>query len=66
MNGSADEWLEAHGLGKYADAFRENDVDMRALAHLTDEDLRELGLSLGHRRVLLAALKTHDWAETLP
>ncbi len=57
MSDAADEWLEAHGLGKYVSVFRENDVGMRALPHLTEDDLRELGLSLGHRRVFDAALR---------
>ena len=49
-------WLGALGLGKYADAFAENDVDLRALSALTEDDLKELGLSLGHRRILQQAL----------
>ncbi len=49
-------WLEGLGLGQYASAFATNDVELRALPHLTDQDLRELGVSLGHRRVLLAAI----------
>ena len=56
MDGQIREWLEDLGLGQYADAFAENDVDLRALAYLTDDDLKELGVSLGHRRVLLAAI----------
>ncbi|MEX0339190.1 MAG: adenylate/guanylate cyclase domain-containing protein, partial [Arenibacterium sp.] len=57
MDKDADAWLRAHGLEQYCDVFRENDVDMRALPYLSEEDLRELGLSLGHRRVFMAALK---------
>ena len=56
METDADKWLLANGLGKYCDVFRQNDVDMRALPHLSEEDLRELGLSLGHRRIFTAAL----------
>ena len=37
------QWLEDLGLGQYANAFVENDVDLRALAYLTDDDLKELG-----------------------
>jgi class 3 adenylate cyclase/predicted ATPase len=51
-------WLEAHGLGKYAKVFADNDVDLDVLADLTDADLERLGLSLGHRRKLLHALET--------
>ena len=51
------QWLEGLGLGRYAQAFAENDIDLRALPHLSDDDLNELGLSLGHRRILQGALK---------
>jgi hypothetical protein len=44
------------GLGKYVTVFAENDIDYRALRHLTEEDLKSLGLSLGHRKILLAAV----------
>jgi class 3 adenylate cyclase len=49
-------WLERLGLGKYTTVFAENDIELRALRHLTDEDLKSLGISLGHRRILLAAI----------
>lgn len=49
-------WLDGIGLGRYASVFEANDVDLAVLSHLSDEDLRELGLSLGHRRKLQAAL----------
>jgi class 3 adenylate cyclase/tetratricopeptide (TPR) repeat protein len=50
-------WLETLGLGQYASAFAENDVDFTVLAQLTDADLRELGVtSLGHRKRLLIAI----------
>jgi class 3 adenylate cyclase/tetratricopeptide (TPR) repeat protein len=50
-------WLEGLGLGRYASAFAENDIDFAVLSDLTDADLKELGIgSLGHRKRLLAAL----------
>jgi class 3 adenylate cyclase len=49
-------WLHEHGLGKYADTFLENEVDMRGLPLLSDDDLKELGLPLGARRSLQAAI----------
>lgn len=58
------EWLKALGLGKYADTFVENDVDLQALAHLDRDDLKEMGVSLGHRKVILAAIaKLNDDSE---
>jgi len=50
-------WLERHGLGQYAEVLAANDVDLDVLPHLSDDDLKELGFSLGHRRKLLAALR---------
>jgi len=56
MDDDVTSWLNDLGLGKYAETFRENDVDFRALPHLTEADLRELGVTLGHRKILLAAV----------
>ena len=51
------DWLEKLELGQYRVAFTENDIDFAVLPHLTDTDLKELGLtSLGHRKRLLAAI----------
>lgn len=35
-------WLARLGLDKYIDAFTANEVDLDALRHLSDDDLREL------------------------
>ena len=59
--GSLHAWLERLGLGKYASVLAEQDVDLGILPKLSDEDLRELGLPLGARRRILAAI-----AETPP
>ena len=52
------QWLDGLGLGKYAQAFTENGVELQHLPHLTDDDLKELGLPLGPRRYLQAAIET--------
>ena len=44
------------GMSDYAQRFAENDIDVSVLRHLTDRDLNELGVSLGHRRKMLAAI----------
>ena len=49
-------WLDGLGLGQYAAAFAENDVDWDVLAELDEPDLEKLGLSLGHRKKLLKAI----------
>ena len=56
MPDSVTQWLEQLGLGQYAEAFAENAIDHRALPALTEDDLKELGLKLGHRRVLQLAI----------
>ena len=50
------DWLEKLGMSEYAQRFAENDIDISVLRHLTDQDLKELGVSLGHRRKMLAAI----------
>ena len=60
-------WLRELGLERYAQAFRDNDVDARILPHLTADDLRDIGIaSVGHRRALLAAIGKLDTAEPEP
>jgi hypothetical protein len=49
------DWLEKLGLGQYAQRFAENDIDVSVLPHLTDQSLKELGVSLGHRLKILAS-----------
>jgi class 3 adenylate cyclase len=50
------EWLAKIGLERYAAAFADNDIDATVLRYLTDADLEKIGVSLGHRRKLLAAI----------
>ncbi len=50
------QWLELHGLGKYTEVFVENDVGFDVLPQLTEEHLKDLGISLGDRLRLLKAL----------
>ncbi len=38
-------WLRSLGLGKYAAAFRNNEIDGTVLPDLTAEDLKELGVT---------------------
>ncbi|MFQ5955672.1 MAG: adenylate/guanylate cyclase domain-containing protein, partial [Kiloniellales bacterium] len=64
MAGDVREWLEGFGLDKYAEAFVENGVDLRALPHLSEDDLKELGVLLGHRRILLAAIASFQDQES--
>jgi class 3 adenylate cyclase len=54
------EWLAKIGLERYVPAFAENDIDASVLRHLTDADLEKIGVSLGHRRKILAAIAELD------
>jgi class 3 adenylate cyclase len=60
------EWLKGLGLDRYAAVFAENDIDFDLLGQLTDEDLKDLGVtSFGNRKRLLAAIAEMN-AKTLP
>jgi class 3 adenylate cyclase len=50
-------WLEELGMSEYAQRFAENDIDIDLLGELTDEDFDRLGVSLGHRRRMLRAIR---------
>jgi class 3 adenylate cyclase/predicted ATPase len=49
-------WLRSLGLQQYEASFRENAIDATVFPDLTDQDLKELGVLLGHRRKLLRAI----------
>jgi class 3 adenylate cyclase/predicted ATPase len=50
------DWLEKLGMSEYAPRFSENAIDVSVLRHLTDQDLKDIGIRLGHRRKMLAAI----------
>jgi class 3 adenylate cyclase len=50
-------WLEKLGMSEYTERFVENDIDIDVLNELTDQDFDRLGVSLGHRRRMLRALR---------
>ena len=49
-------WLRSLGLERFEAAFRENDIDETVLRDLTDDHLREMGLTLGARVKLMKAI----------
>jgi class 3 adenylate cyclase/tetratricopeptide (TPR) repeat protein len=51
------EWLEARGLGRYADALLAQDIELDILPRLTDADLTAAGLPVGARKRLLQAIE---------
>ncbi len=49
-------WLQQHGLSAYAAAFSQAEVDLELVPCLTDDDLKQMGVTaLGPRRKILAA-----------
>ena len=54
------DWLAANGLGQYAETFAANDIELDLLPSLDDADLRELGLSLGHRKRFAQAVASFE------
>ena len=53
------QWLAGLGLDQYAASFESNDVGVDVLPKLTEADLQQLGVSLGHRKRILAALASN-------
>ena len=51
------DWLKKLGMSEYAERFAANDIEIDILPELTDHDLEELGVSLGHRRRILRAIR---------
>jgi len=54
------QWLEQHGLGKYAELLAENEVDFEVLPELEEADLERIGFALGPRKKLLKAIRELD------
>jgi predicted ATPase/class 3 adenylate cyclase len=59
MKGIA-EWLASLGLGEYAQRFSDNAIDLSVVRDLTEQDLKDLGVLLGHRRKMLRAIAELD------
>ena len=59
MKGIA-EWLASIGLREYAQRFADNVIDLSVVRDLTEQDLKDLGVLLGHRRKILRAIAELD------
>src|SRR5918995_2345374 len=49
-------WLAALRLGQYTELFRRKEIDLESITLLTDRDLEEMGVALGPRKRILAAI----------
>jgi SAM domain (Sterile alpha motif) len=50
-------WLRDLGLERYAQVFQDAEITTEVLPDLTETDLRELGLPLGPRKIVLKAIQ---------
>src|SRR5262249_13754454 len=57
---SISEWLASLGLSEYSKRFAENAIDLSVVRDLTEQDLKDLGILLGHRRKMLRAIAELD------
>lgn len=55
---SVEGFLQSIGLEKYIINFQAEEVDMTALVHMTDEDLKALGMPMGPRKKIRLALES--------
>jgi class 3 adenylate cyclase/predicted ATPase len=60
------DWLKKLGLPEYGERFAENGIDVSVLPHLTDQDLKDMGVLLGHRRKMLAVIGELSSQPTAP
>ncbi|MEM7207596.1 MAG: adenylate/guanylate cyclase domain-containing protein [Pseudomonadota bacterium] len=52
MSQQIKDWLASLGMQKYAEAFIDNDIGPDIIADLSDDEMKELGVSLGDRKRL--------------
>jgi SAM domain (Sterile alpha motif) len=50
------DWFGKLGMSEYAQRFAENGFNLATLPHLADQDLKDIGVLLGQRRIILAAI----------
>ncbi|KAL3633314.1 hypothetical protein CASFOL_022841 [Castilleja foliolosa] len=55
---TVESFLQSLGLEKYSITFQAEEVDMTALIHMSDEDLKALGIPMGPRKKILLALES--------
>ncbi|XP_076886071.1 uncharacterized protein LOC143535813 [Bidens hawaiensis] len=55
---TVDTFLQSLGLEKYSITFQAEEVDMTALLHMTDEDLKAIGIPMGPRKKILLAMES--------
>ena len=51
------EWLTELGLDEYAELFAENKIDVEILPEISEGDLKDIGVPLGHRKKVMRAIR---------
>src|SRR5215472_19179082 len=49
-------WLRVLSLEQYAEAFRNNAIELEVLLELSEANLENIGVLLGHRKIMLKAI----------
>ena len=49
-------WLRGLSFERYAEAFRDNAIELEVLPELSEADLEKIGVLLGHRKIMLKAI----------
>src|SRR4051812_1547079 len=60
------DWLGKLGLSEYAPRFTDNAIDLSVVRDLTEQDLKDLGVLLGHRRKIFRAIAELDGVAPAP
>ena len=63
---SIEQWLRSIDLERYAQTFADNEVDLRTLEVLNEDDLKELGIPFGPRKRMLSAIAELQQAQPVP
>ena len=59
-------WLTTLGLEECTGLFEREHIDLEAARHLTEANLKDLGLPMGHRAKLLVAVAALETAQAVP
>lgn len=51
------EWLASQGFEQYIDLFQREQIDLEALQQLTEANMKDLGLPMGHRVKMMKAIQ---------
>jgi len=65
MDGDCMVFLREIGMEEHIERFRDNNINMRDLPNITDAQLQEMGVSVGHRMQIQAKLEEYRTAQRM-